>query len=86
MQRKTAIIFRCHACQPTSRPAFAIVCAEYQIELYSIMVSIPLITSIPPRISRLDAKGDEIGEAYQLGCIEFLAALRLRTCLRQLEE
>ena len=34
------------------------------------MVSIPLITSIPPRMSRLDAKGDEIGEVYQLGCIE----------------
>src|ERR1700730_10574743 len=35
-----------------------------------ILVSIPLITSIPPAISRLDAKGVEIGEAYQLACIE----------------
>lgn len=34
------------------------------------MVSMPLITSVPPKMSRLDAKGDEIGEAYQLGCIE----------------
>jgi hypothetical protein len=33
------------------------------------MVSIPLITSIPPRMSRLNAKGDQIGEAYQLACI-----------------
>ena len=51
-------------------PTSAIVYTKYQIKLFSIMVSIPLITSIPPRMSRLDAKGDEIGEAYQLGCIE----------------
>lgn len=31
---------------------------------------IPLFTSIPPRISRLDANGAEIGQAYQLYCIE----------------
>jgi hypothetical protein len=34
------------------------------------MVFIPLITFIPPRISRLDVKGAEIGQAYQLACIE----------------
>jgi hypothetical protein len=34
------------------------------------MISIPLFTSIPTRMSRLDAQGNEIGEAYQLACIE----------------
>jgi len=32
--------------------------------------NIPLITSISPRIFRRNEKGDEIGEAYQLTCIE----------------
>jgi hypothetical protein len=32
--------------------------------------NIPLITSIAPRIFRRNEKGDEIGEAYQLNCIE----------------
>lgn len=33
------------------------------------MASIPLFTSIPPKISRLDAKRGEIGEVYQQDCI-----------------
>jgi hypothetical protein len=33
------------------------------------MASIPLFTSVPPRLSRLDTKGREIGEAYQRECI-----------------
>jgi hypothetical protein len=32
--------------------------------------NIPLITSISPRISRCNDKGDDIGETYQLTCIE----------------
>lgn len=32
-------------------------------------MKIPLFTSIPPRMSRLDANGAEIGEAYQRDCI-----------------
>ena len=32
--------------------------------------SIPLITSIAPRISRCNDRGDDIGETYQLTCIE----------------
>jgi hypothetical protein len=34
------------------------------------MTSIPLFTSVPPRMSRSDAKGGEIGEVYQRNCIE----------------
>jgi hypothetical protein len=34
------------------------------------MVSIPLFTSIPAKISRLNRKGEEIGETYQRMCIE----------------
>ncbi len=34
------------------------------------MVPIPLITSIPPTMSRLNANGDEIGHAYQQSCID----------------
>jgi hypothetical protein len=33
------------------------------------MPSIPLFTSVPPRLSRLDTKGREIGEDYQRECI-----------------
>jgi hypothetical protein len=33
------------------------------------MTSIPLITSIPPLMFRLDGFGSEIGEAYQKSCI-----------------
>ena len=32
--------------------------------------SIPLITSLPPSLSRRDAAGDEVGAAYQERCIE----------------
>jgi hypothetical protein len=32
--------------------------------------SIPLVTSLPPSLSRVDAKGDEIGAEYQQRCIE----------------
>ena len=35
-----------------------------------MVTRIPLITSIAPTISRRNEKGDEIGEAYQLSCIE----------------
>ena len=34
------------------------------------MVSVTLMTSVAPGMSRLDAKGDEIGEEYQVACIE----------------
>ena len=33
------------------------------------MTSIPLFTSVPPRLSRLDTNGRDIGEAYQRECI-----------------
>src|SRR5690606_34351605 len=35
-----------------------------------LMVEIPLIVSIPPRLSRRDAKGTEVGEQYQSRCID----------------
>jgi hypothetical protein len=34
------------------------------------MGSIPLFTSVPPRISRINLDGYEIGETYQINCVE----------------
>src|SRR5580704_15587850 len=34
-----------------------------------VMTDIPLITSIPPRLSRLDSAGVDFGDAYQSDCI-----------------
>lgn len=33
-------------------------------------VPIPLFTSLPPRIKRIDAKGNDIGEDYAMACVQ----------------